>query len=217
MSGEVIKLHGDGHEEMELLLPWYVTGRLDAADTALVETHLAECPECAAEVRSERRLAMQVASLAADAGPGWARLHRRLQLETRRDGKRRPLFGRRTAPAVGRAVPRWVGWAIAAQSALLVIGAAVFQAPVEGALYHALGAAPADRSANAMVIFRPQTSERSLRLILRASHARLVDGPTAADAYVLHIPAAERTSQLTALRERPEIEVAEPIDSGVGS
>lgn len=43
MSG--IDEHLTEHEEIELLLPWYVTGKLDAADTARVEAYLAQHPE----------------------------------------------------------------------------------------------------------------------------------------------------------------------------
>ena len=95
----------------------------------------------------------------------------------------------------------------------LVAGAS---APLSSGLaaYHALGAAPAPALGNVVVIFRPDTSERELRQTLVANHARLVDGPTAADAYVLHVPAAERAGALTRLRGRADIVLAEPIDSG---
>jgi anti-sigma factor RsiW len=37
------------HRELELLLPWYVKGRLDAAEARQVQAHLAQCPTCRAE------------------------------------------------------------------------------------------------------------------------------------------------------------------------
>ena len=43
-------------------------------------------------------------------------------------------------------------------------------------------------------------------------YARLVDGPTQADAYVLQIPAARRELALATLRARHEIVLAQPID-----
>jgi hypothetical protein len=43
MSG--IDEHISEREEIEMLLPWYVTGKLDAADTARVESFLAQHPD----------------------------------------------------------------------------------------------------------------------------------------------------------------------------
>ena len=38
----VIRLHSDPHSNAEALLPWYVSGQLDAAERAELEAHLAE-------------------------------------------------------------------------------------------------------------------------------------------------------------------------------
>ena len=71
-------------------------------------------------------------------------------------------------------------------------------------------------AANVAVIFRPETPEKRLREILQASDARLVDGPTVADAYLLHVPAPDRNIALERLRRRAEVVLAEPVDQGVG-
>ena len=49
MSDKVGK--GRRRSEVELLLPWYVTGKLDAADKARVEAFLATHPKCSASSR----------------------------------------------------------------------------------------------------------------------------------------------------------------------
>ena len=46
----------DPHEQAEELLPWYATGRLDAADRSLVEAHLAACARCQRQLAGERRM-----------------------------------------------------------------------------------------------------------------------------------------------------------------
>ncbi|HEY1392178.1 MAG TPA: zf-HC2 domain-containing protein, partial [Methylibium sp.] len=56
MSARVVKLDADTHRSVQALLPWYVTQRLGAEDLAKVETHLAACPHCQAELAWERRL-----------------------------------------------------------------------------------------------------------------------------------------------------------------
>jgi anti-sigma factor RsiW len=219
MTGRIIQLRGDQHADVELVLPWYVTGQLSAAEQARVEAHLGVCPECAAEVRFERRLASEVAGMPVEVEQGWTRLRRSMELASR---KPRPLAalggwvdgGRRRASRALRSSPPWLGWAIAAQIVLFAGAGALLAPSTQSARYHTLGAAPVSPAGNVVVIFRPDTSELRLRQTLEASDARLVDGPTAADAYVLHIPPAERAAQLAKLRGRAEIELAEPVDSG---
>jgi hypothetical protein len=68
-----------------------------------------------------------------------------------------------------------------------------------------------------VVIFRPDARESAMRQALVAADAHLIDGPTAADAYVLHVPAAERARALAALRARHEVVLAQPLDPGGSS
>jgi len=204
----IIRLHDDSHWELQRLLPWYVTGRLDPAEHARVEAHLAGCQECQVEVRFERTLAKTVKDLPLDTEVGWRRMERRLEAEPpRRAGPDRS--------AVRRTGVLWGGWAVAA-CALVAVGVTV--APRQtgpAAAYHALGAAHSVSPGNLVVIFRPDTPEKAIRAALTQVGAHIVDGPTPADAYVLQVPAAQRTSALAQLRSRPNIILAEPVDPGV--
>jgi len=207
----IIKLHDDNHWELQRLLPWYVTGRLDAAEHARVDAHLQACEECQDEVRFERGLADSVKDLPLDAEIGWRRLERRLKTEPPRRN------GLAWSPAV-RAGAQWGGWAVAA-CALVAVGVtaaarATQQQQLAAGQYHVLGALRSPTPGNMVVIFRPDTPERAIRAELTAANARIVDGPTAADAYVLMVPAAERTGALAKLRSQPNIVLAEPVDPG---
>jgi anti-sigma factor RsiW len=217
MTGRIIPLHGD-HDEAQALMPWYVTGALDAADRAKVEAHLGACPECQAELRLERRLEAEVAGLTFDVEQGWTALRGRLDIgpPRRMRGGVRAWLGGALAQARRwwRASPPWLGWALAAQGAALVMVGVLAAPAVQPARYHALGAAPASAVGNVVVIFRPDTRESALRATLRASRARLVDGPTAADAYLVHVPAGERPAILATLRGQADVVLAEPVDSG---
>jgi hypothetical protein len=77
-----------------------------------------------------------------------------------------------------------------------------------------LGAAPPPVAGNLVVIFHPDVLEKSMRETLNASDARIVDGPTAADAYVLHVPPSQRLSALAKLRASSAVVMAQPIDPG---
>ena len=84
--------------------------------------------------------------------------------------------------------------------------------PQGGATYRALGSAPAAAPGNIIVIFRPTASEQELRAALTQSGARVVDGPTASDAFVLRVAPAERTAALARLKANRQVMMAEPID-----
>jgi hypothetical protein len=232
MSGRIIPLRGEPHERIQALLPWFVTDRLDAAERAEVEAHLGGCVDCRTEERLERRLSAEVAAMPMDVEQSWARLRARLDRPSpyRDRGSGGGLaaawrgLGRRLRggpPWMAQPVhggPPWMGWAMAGQAALMVALLAMVwphagPAPGVDARYHALGAASSTRVGNVVVMFRPDTPERDLRAALVADQARLVDGPTAAGAYVLNVPAARRDSALTALRRRAGVVMAERIDA----
>jgi hypothetical protein len=209
---KIIRLYGDPHAQAQRLLPWYVNQTLDADEAATVDAHLAECAECRADLETERALALQVARLPADAGAGWDML--REQIEGRGPDAARPLsfvprsFLRRPVP---------VGWALAAQAAavLLVVGVTWRGAeqPADPA-YHTLGAASAVATGNVIAIFRPDISEADMRGALIGSGARLVDGPTASNAYILRVDPARRAAAIAQLRASKQVVLAEPIDAG---
>lgn len=203
--GRVIPLHGDRHDEVRRLLPWFVTGRLDADERARVEAHLADCAECQAESRTEQALRDEVAGLSYDVESGWADMRTRLDAA----GDRRP----RGVAGLGRALlrPGRVGWLIAAQVALLFALGGLLLPLGKPDRYHALGDATVPEAGNVIVVFRPDIAERDMRGVLRASNARLVAGPTEADAYVLAVPAVDRPIALRRLRDAAGVVMAEPV------
>jgi hypothetical protein len=110
--------------------------------------------------------------------------------------------------------PSWLRWAVAAQW-VLIAGLAVLLArpQEEPAAYRVLGSG-ASTTGNLVVVFQPNTSERDLRRILQAQGARVVDGPTVTDAYLLNVPTATRDQALQALRAESAVKLAEPLDAG---
>lgn len=130
-------------------------------------------------------------------------------------GKPRLAAAAATPPAAAAARPAWMGWALAAQFAGLVVLTALVIHPLNvrpAPAYHALGAAPAAVQPNLMVIFKPQTSEAAVRETLRAAGARVVGGPTEADAWLLQTPADQRAAALVKLRGARHVALAEPVD-----
>ena len=206
MSGPILETP---HDEAEELLSWYVTGRLDVADRELVERHLTDCAHCRSQLRAERRLADEYRAYSPQVESSWTSLRKRIEPSLSKLPSPR-ADGSSEWRSLGRSK---VAMLMAAQLAIVVLTAGTvtyFTQPA--ATYRALGSAPVAASANAVVIFQPQTREEELRRLLNASGAELVGGPTDADAYVLHIADDARSSALARLRARPEVVMAEPID-----
>jgi len=200
----------DPHRETRDLMPWLITGRLEPEEQARVEAHLAACEECSRELAGERALASEVAELPIATGIGWAAMRDRLDTAARQAASipAAPPPGRR------RFTMRQIGTVLAAQAALLAATVTIalrVEAPM--ASYHALGSAPAATGGNAIVMFRPDARESDISRLLKANDARLVDGPTAANAYVLHLPEAGRTQALDRLRGDAAVVLAEPLDA----
>lgn len=196
----IFDLQDARHRQVQDLLPWHVNGTLGPAETATVEKHLAECEACREDLETERALRREVARLPLDVEHGW-------------QGMQAKLEGREAAvPLLRRRVP--LGWALAVQAACLavVVVGALTLLPSPTRTYTALSAATAPAQGNIVVVFKPDASEAALRSALRQVDARLVDGPTTTDAYVLRVDAARRAEALAQLRANGDVTLAEPID-----
>lgn len=187
--GSIIPLHPDPHEETQLLLPWYLTGKADAAALARVARHLGDCAECRDDLAYERKLHAALAN-------------------------HEPLLEPVTAPATAKSPPRYWGAFGRAAAAVVFLAALLPGNPRQTAPYRALGSSSASAAGNILVMYQPGTHERDLRQSMKRSGAHLVAGPTAAGAYVLQVPPDARDSALARLRADAAVSLAEPIDSG---
>lgn len=204
---EIIHLRKNPHEEVQELLPWFVNGTLDQDELEQVEAHLAECPECRAELTAERRLAAAIESSPADTEGAWERMEQRLDAKAASSITPTPSLLKRRVPVV---------WAIAGPIAASVAVAAVMLTitprTVTEPQYRALSAAQAPAAANLIIQFQPATQVRDMQTALQSVDARLVDGPTETGAYLLRVDGNKRPFALKQLRDNQTIALAEPID-----
>jgi anti-sigma factor RsiW len=203
---EIVPLRPSEHDAVRQLLPWHVNGTLSGEETARVEAHLAECEECRDDLAGERELAREVALLPLDVDEGWQALALRLPAQSANDdGRRLPLFGRSGGAA-------WaVGGALAASVAFAVAIVGLQQSSPAAQTFHTLGSAGEALPGQAIVLFRPDTTAEQMRALLAAQGARVVDGPTAAGAYVLRVDGRAAADAIGALRQSREVVLAEPI------
>lgn len=195
----VIPMEHDEHVAVQALLPWYARGQLGDDEMADVQRHLLHCADCRNELAAERPMqtllsAAGAAPAGGDVAAGLAKLHARMQPEPQHRSS------------------RWMPWALGAQGAACALLLGLWlQARVDAPGYEGLSAAgTAPVAADALVMFKPGTSEQALRELLQAQAASVVAGPTETGAWLLRV----EPRGLAALRVSPLVMMAEPLQPG---
>lgn len=214
----------DRHRKATELLPWYVNGTLGADETAWIEAHLAQCPECQKELAFERGMHANLPESAPlpDADAGWAAMLERMQeapVPVPADEPAAPsghgnVVALRPRTFLRRPIP--LGWAMAAQAAAIVLMVGGSQLGLVRSSgeheYHALASPSQTGAANMLVMFQPDLREADLRRILLSNRAELIGGPNASGAYQLRFAPGTLTGAMTRLRADPRVTMAQPID-----
>ena len=203
------------HHEAEELLPWYVTGQLDAEEQALVDQHLSSCAHCRRQLAFERRMIDEFADLTPEVDSSWARLKERLEPQRQHEFQPRDSWSAkiaRDAAAMWQSFnrPAFAMFAVAQLAFVIVAGSLLLS--LSRPSYRALGSAPAPQSANVIVMFSPDMTESELSALLNANGAAMVGGPTSTDAYLLHVPQSSRPEVLAKLRSDRHVIMAQPVD-----
>ena len=224
----------DPHQRAADLIPWYVNGTLDAAESEGLAAHLEGCAPCRSDYEAQLRLfeAMQPdATLAFATEPSFKKLMARIssnedagELAVRSGTVRTPVI---PAPARGRMIgrmSRWLAAAVVVEALALGLGVWAWHgrftssAPTYVTLtsptpsYH--------EGARIRVVFRSALSVEGLGAILHEAGAHIIDGPTDSNVYTLGFagvgPApAVLEQKIAALRASSDVLFAEPL--GVGS
>jgi hypothetical protein len=212
MSGQVVDFAMHTHHEAQRLLPWMANDTLEAGEREWVQRHVEGCAECRAglqELLSLRAAMLEPGRPFADVDADWERI--RSRLATAREAA--PIE-RGARDARRKRMPRWLGWTVAAQLLLAMgLGFAWWASRTPPPAYHTLSAMPRP-AGNLLVVFDPQISAAQLQRLLKASDARIVDGPTDAGAYVLSVPVARADGVRDALRAAPGVTMVESLSAG---
>lgn len=222
MSDRIVILDTSTHRTVQELLPWFVMDRLSHDESDLVQRHLRLCTQCQADVEWQRKLQAATrprSNALPDPELALARLRPRLLT-------RKP---RRSASAISRYFQKfwrgsapWMGWVMAGQA--VALAGCIFLLAVRfdngAAAYRTLGTPGAlgtdGTQANVVAMFKPTTTEAELRSILQKNGARIVDGPTVGDFYLLNVPNTQLVQTINTLHAEPAIVLVEPLASGPG-
>ena len=203
--------------EIEVLLPWYVTGKLDSADKARVEAFLAGHPEMQRQlalIREEREQSARANE--AFGVPSRASLES-LMTSIGRDS-RMPLSIRtgwdRIAEFFAAPTSQGLRWAATAAGVLLLIQAAVIGSLLvsrSSDTYQTASGkeAPAGR-ATLIVGFSDSATAAAIGALLREFDAQIVEGPKPGGMYRLRLAKtptteAERQDIVRRLLIRPDV------------
>jgi hypothetical protein len=215
MNGRVLHFGKTAHQAVESLLPWFVNGTLDDRERRRVEEHLQECPRCQRDVEWLRAFgsAYAASDVAPACGASWDQLRARIAPAS--PTWRRPLAAL-SASGLAALVRAWAPWAAAAQFILILgMGSLLLSnsGPISGD-YRTLSAASetGPASASLAVKFDPRIAGGEVTRILQRAGVRIVDGPTATDAYVLAVSAERAAGVVRQLRAEPAVVFVERME-----
>jgi len=195
-------------EEIEMLLPWYVTGKLDRADMAKVESYLARHPRMAAQldlIRVEREQAV-LANEALGSPSAAARDRLMASLAPAGSGIAQRIVGSAafgkiahffTAPTA-----RGVQWAAMAAGVLVFVQAAAITSLLVrdgGSTYQtAAGQSTgpgqwAGHGVSALVVFADEAKASAIARLLSEFDANIVDGPKPGGVYKIRLQTEDRS------------------------
>jgi anti-sigma-K factor RskA len=210
------------HSEIHELIPWWVNGRLSAAEAAQVESHLEQCAECRADVEVERRILAAVRHRTqVEYAPqaSFQKLWTRIE-EIEREVPSRAMSNVPETVQAGRTAidSRWkLAAALVLCLGLGLLAAAWRQStPVsEMPQYRTATASEPVASAPAQirVVFSPEVTIDELTRIVRGNRLAIVEGPSESGVYGLAIVPGDQLSTadaLARLRSDPRVRFAEP-------
>ena len=212
-------------EEIEMLLPWYATGKLARAEVVRVETYLARHPQISAQldlIRAEREQAV-LANEALGTPSAEARDRLMASLPSARPGLAQRIAGsvqlQRISDFFTAPTARGVQWAAVAAASLFVVQAAAITSLVVrngGSTYETAagqsvggGQWTAD-GVSALVVFAEDAKASAMARLLAEFDASIVDGPKPGGVYKIRLRTADRSQSaqdalLRRLAERRDI------------
>jgi hypothetical protein len=216
------------HQKVWEILPWYVNGTLESHEHEFVARHISRCQSCADEVARCQSIAAAVRSAEESSRTPspehLARLMERIDRESTSSASERwRIRVREWIEKIRFAfqeTPSLFRWALAAQTAAIVLLAAVtiFQASLAPSFYRTLsdaGSGLEPGRVHLQVVFADDITEREVRTLLGSIGATIVAGPTPMAVYTVALGGDDREAPartrdaLALLRAHPKVRLAE--------
>lgn len=207
----------DEYDEVELLLPWYATGRLSNEERHRVERYLEANPQARFQLELiEEELGAVVADnerLPVPSRESFDRLMTQVETEAPA-GADRATFGEgwltRIGAWFGDFTPQMRGAMAAAAFAVVIVQAAAIGLLVrgDGAVFETVAEhpAPAVDGETVLLAFAPDAPAETITELLTEIEGTIVDGPRAGGVFVIRLAEGVVAAEaVAALRERPNV------------
>jgi len=207
-------------DEIEMLLPWYVGGRLEAADRDRVERYLAHHPEVRRQlelIREEQhQTIMANEALPTLSAGAFDRLTAGLPMHRAGLGQRlrQGFLYRAIADFFTVPRPRALRFAaVAAAGLLLLATVAITALIVRGGASNYETAAGRDRGQGLsfFIGFSDQASAKAIAQLLQDFDAHIVDGPKPGAIYQITVPSSDRSATAQEALQRRLAERADVV------
>jgi hypothetical protein len=216
-----------GHQEISVLLPWYVNGSIGEQERQRVDALLMVCAGCREELARERRIYQ---SMTVDTAVEYMPAASLKRLQARLDAVvgGAPANARADVPAVRKPGRRSMAWQglMAASVAVMAVAISLLaadrwmqsRAHASASDYYTVTTPVAHAPGEVIrAVFSPTITLVELQAILDNAQLRIISGPTEAGVYSLaansHRPV---TSSLALLRGNPEVRFAESTQPSLG-
>lgn len=209
------------HVQVSRLLPWYAQHRLSPEEQSMVDAHLHTCAVCRSAVSNESVIANasepRIADL--DVERAWAKMSAKLDGAEAVAGQSYPK--KWSAPAVlhnlvhhlARPLTIPMAWLVVPQLAMVLVLATFLMQTEPEVKYQVLGNGVTLES-NVVVVFKPEANQASVTRLLQKYEARIVDGPTVTNAYLLRVPEDQVPAAIREFRQDATIEQADGLQAG---
>jgi len=189
-------------QDVEELLPWYVTGRVSREEARGIEAALKTMPDLAgklAQVQRERE-AVSRASETVEPAPPETLQHLLQQVETTRQWRVPKIESHGEAggwlkAAMGRNAV-WQTALAAACVAIVALGVQLYNVPT-GDQFNVAGNINGAGGATLVVTFQPGATAGDIGTLLTSLNAKIIDGPKPGGAYTVALP-SNQTSDVEA-------------------
>jgi hypothetical protein len=220
------------HQEISLLLPWYVNNTLSALETKAVESHIKVCLTCKRELAQLNKLAYAVANtdtLSSAAQASFSQLQKRIH-------QHESSFEKPRIPAKSTSLQRFIAnglnffnkpYLVPAMMALFLTASIpsylVFD-QFRGNEYRTLSNSQnLDQSNDIKIIFADSVDRQEIKLLIQQAHGQIIDGPTKDGIYLIRLQEIGKDQNrpildtLNSLRKNTNVVFAEPAHTSLSS